>query len=265
MTPIDEYNSVVDNVEDHIEKAEISHERTKHSDREEDDYDSITFRFLDDAETDFYVGIRSDSRYAECIWEFDLIPALGNQLEDEEPSRIIPREDLPTESTEEMHGIQSQMINILDGIETGDIPEEVTESSLGDRIEEDGKEKLREDLKDALHELTAAQQALDSLSEDQTLKITHQLDRILKSGSFNYAIDLTDDNKLRGFNIRSKFFPYDSLSTREFYEEYTAVKNYGKYSERFLKMTFDIEDGALSWNSENESISKNIEQVLSQY
>lgn len=226
------------------------YDRSRERDPSADDeyeHTSVVFRFVDSSETDYYLGLRSDQRYGDFIWEYDLITDLRGMLDQEQAAEIIPEAELPTEPNEEMTSTETKAVSLLQSAREGTFEETVSDTALESNLEEDGEEELLRDIQESFHELHAARLALERLDDDQIRNIQLQLERIFKSQPFSFGMQTTDNGGFRGFTVKYKIFPYDQFPQQKLWDTFSVTWNHGLYAERFVKSTFNLTDDKLEW------------------
>lgn len=225
---------------------DLSREESVKSD-EEYEYTTVVFDFIDTSETEYYLGLRSDNRYGDFIWDYDLISDLSSVIDQEQATEIIPEAELPTEPSEEMASTENHIMSLLQSAREGDLEGEVSDTALEEKFREDGEEDFVRQLRENFHFLHAARVALERLDDEQTRVIQLQLERIFKSRPFDFRLDTTDSGGFQGFKIKHKIFPYDQFPEQKLWEVYSITWNHGLYTERFLKSTFNLTDDKLEW------------------
>lgn len=217
------------------------------SSNDEYDHTSIVFKFIDNAETEYYLGLRSDKHWGDFIWDYNLINDLSEMLNDQQVAEIIPEAELPTESSEEMTSTENEFALLLQTAEEGNLNQQVSDTVLEEKFEDQGEKELIEELRSNFHELHAARLALDQLDDDQNRNIKLQLEQVFKSQPFNFVLQTTPNGGFRGFKLKYRIFPHDHFPEQKLFDSWSITWNYGIYAERFIKSTFNLSDDQLKW------------------
>jgi hypothetical protein len=245
-----EYEDTVEKLSTAFEAWGQDYERSLERDassNDEYDHTSVVFHFIDTSETEYYLGLRSDTHWGDFIWDYDLISDLQSMLDQQQAAEIIPEAELPTEPSEEMTSTENEFVTLLQSARDGDFEEEVTDTVLEENFVENGEEEFIQQLREAFHELHAARLALDQLDDDQSRNIKLQLERIFKSQPFNFKIQTTPNGGFQGFKLKYRIFPYDQFPEQKLSDTWSLTWNHGLYGERFIKSTFNLTDDELEW------------------
>lgn len=236
-------------------------QRTSTSDGEEE-HTTVVFKFVETNETEYYLGLRSDQRYGDFIWDYDLLPDFQAKLDNQQAGDIIPEAELPTEPSEELTSTEKQFVSLLQSAREDELEEKVSDTPLEENLEEEGKEDFLQNIQENFHKLYAARVALDRLDHKQIRDIRLQLERIFKSHPFSFDIQTTANGGFQGFKIRYKVFPYDQFPEQKLWNAYKITWNHGLYAERFLKSTFNLTEDELEWGDSVDQASKSSDFTL---
>lgn len=247
----DDFRAIADEFERKFETWGLEFERSKEFDISKgDEYDSFIYQFIESATTDFYLGLHSDNVFGEFIWEYNLVADIKQQMDQKQADKILPASDLPSEPQEDTQNVKQMFLSLIKAGEEGNLKEEIQGSSLESELENKGEKQLISDLKESFHKICAAEKALDEhVNINQTEEIHMNLEGIFKNGPFDFDIELSEKNGLRGFKLKYRIFPYDQLPEQKLFEIYSSIWNHALYTERFLRFTFNITDeDELEWN-----------------
>lgn len=226
-----------------LEKAGIDFEKEQTAAVDDgDDHSTYIFQFEEDNTSDFYLGFLSTKHYAQFHREYDLVPEISQQLENEQAEQILPRDDLSIEPDEDMSSTTQSFATLLQVAEDGRIEDKLEDTALEEEFKEQGRDNFVDKLWERFHRLRSAEQALDNVDPVQTSRIHMRIEKIFKSKPFTFAIPVSEESGIRGFELKYQIFPHDGVTAQDISDAHRLVHNYGLYTERFLRFTFNITD-----------------------
>ena len=238
MLTDEEFNKKIDETEKLLTLTEIDAERDVGFEDEEEGIRSVVLQVYDDVETDFYVGVRNDTHHVDIIWEFDLIPYIVNQLDDNQSEEIMDKIDISYEMSEIEHDRTKRLGLIIKKAEEEGIEVALNEFSL----DEDEIDRAR----GLFDQMYAALLSLDSLNRKQKVKTYLRLEEVFTDHPINYSIRTSSNNGLLGFRLSHRLYldvrGQARPSPQKFEEIYQTVSNLGEYAEKFLKYTFGVDE-----------------------
>ena len=241
-----EYETFVDRLERHIEDLKVDYERESNTLEQEEGEEPIqaeVFRFQNDTEIDFFLGVREDNPYAEIIFEFDLIPPIANQLDVEQAEEIIEIMDIEYEIEKIDHEGTQQLAKIKRAVDNDELEKLISDTQLTDLVSEaEDDEAAYKELEQTQKRFYATLLALDHIDSNRTAEIYLQLRRIITDMPVKISIDISDNSGFRGFRLRYRLYPYGEtkLTVQDIYDAFWYFVNMGHYGEMFLKHTFNI-------------------------
>lgn len=231
----------IDEVIEYLDQIGIDYEQRDHT-ADDEDVAIIVFYFVDDSETDYFLGFRDDNDYSELIWEFNLLPPISQQITDDHAEQIISSEELP-EDPDAVEETAEALLLLLNKHKEGEFMQAIEGTNLEERVEESSVEEVISEIQSWFHHVIAAERALDRLTEEKTANILLNVENILKDLPADFSIKQSEESGIRGFKIQQPVFHYeDQFGVQSLYEKYSSVWNHGLYTERFLKDTFNIKD-----------------------
>lgn len=242
-------------LEQSLEKAGIDFEKEQAATADDDDDNgAYIFQFEEDATSDFYLGFMSTKHYARFYRKYDLVPEIAHQLENEQAEQILPRDDLSIESDDEMSNVTQDFATLLQAAEDGRLEDEVEDTTLEEGLKQRGRDDYVNELWEKFHHFRSAEQALDNIDPVQANRIHMRIEKIFKNKPFSFTIPVSEENGIRGFELNYQIFPNDGITTQGISDAYRLVHNYGLYTERFLRFTFNLTDThEIEWNPDLSS------------
>lgn len=233
----------VESLEQSLEKADIDFEKEQIAAVDDgDDHDMYIFQLNESIKKDFYLAYASKKHFARFTREYNLVPEIAQQLENEQAEQILPRDDLSVESDDDMSETTQRLVMLLQAAEDGRLEDEIEDTPLEEDLEEQGRDDYVDNLWEKFHHFRSAEHALDNIDPVQARRIHMRIERIFKSRPFDFSIPISSENGIRGVELRYDIFPHGGITTQDFSDAYRLVRNYGLYTERFLRFTFNITD-----------------------
>ena len=231
----------VEMLEQSIEKAGIDFEKEQ-VDVDDEDITAYIFQFKENRTSDFYLASSSNKHYAKFHREYDLVPEIAQQLENEQAEQILPRDDLSIESDEDMSNTTQSFAVLLQAAEDGRLENELEDTALEEEFKKQDRDDYINKLWEKFHHFRSAELALDNIEPVQANRIHMRIEEIFKSKPFTFTISVSEENGIRGFELKYQIFPYEGVTTQDISDAYRLINNYGLYMERFLRFTFNITD-----------------------
>jgi hypothetical protein len=236
------FRNGVELLEQSLEKANIDFEKEQTAAADDDDNGAYIFQFKEDITSDFYLGFVSSKQYAQFYREYDLVPDVVQQLENEQAEQILPRDDLSIELDDDMSNPTQKFATLLQAAEDERLEDELEETALEEDFKNQDRDEFVDGVWEKFHRFRSAEQALDNIDPGQTNRIHMRIEKIFKSKPFSFSIPVSENNGIRGFKLKYQIFPHDGITTQDISNAYRLVNNHGLYTERFLRFTFNITD-----------------------
>lgn len=156
------------------------------------------------------VGAKSNNRYFDVIYEYNLLRDLASFLDADQSESIISNAD------------------------TGDVEALQEEMSELSGTEFDDEEKIQK-------RWIAANIRTNSVSRENNKNLVIRLNEIFSEGALTYSIRRNDEGRFQEFRLFHQLFPYEEdLRTQDIYDSLRLVKSSGHYAKNLLRYSYRI-------------------------
>jgi hypothetical protein len=160
------------------------------------------------------VGAKSNNRYLDVIYGYDLLWDLVLFLDTDQSESIISKAD-----AESVEALQEE------------VPELSNEASTDEEV---NRERIQRDW-------VAANIRIKSVSRESNTNLIIRLNEIFSEGPLTYSIERSEEDRFREFTLFHQLFPYEGdLRTQDVYDSIRLVKSSGHYAANLLRYSFGI-------------------------
>lgn len=245
MPSSDDFETCLDTLSEKLDKIELEFSR-EIGIEDEGEVKSVIFDFYSGIETDYYLGARIDQPYVELVWQFNLVPYVASQINQEQANKVINELEIEYE-IDEIGESQTRKLGIIkEQIEEKGVEKAIQETNIDEMVDDDLDKADIERVPEHFNLRYAAILSLDSVSNKKTAEIQLRLEEICSIHPVEYDLDLSENNGVQGFTLRYPLFPkvygHEGISSQKLNDAYRKIANFGEYAENFLKYTFNLDD-----------------------